>query len=104
ADVVGPRHQHDHLGIDAIELTLGQTPENVLSRVATPAEITGIPAEKVLFPVGEQSLVAGIGSAPTARDGIAFEINTNVTGVRLLQEVLVTEQRVGIGARTGLIA
>src|SRR3546814_14525773 len=54
ADVVGAGEEHDHLGVHAVEFTVLQTPENVLRAVGAPAEIAGVPAVEVRFPIREQ--------------------------------------------------
>ena len=59
AEVVRAGEDHDDLGVDAVEFAVGETPEDVLNAVGTPAEVGGVPAEEILFPIGEELRVVG---------------------------------------------
>ena len=51
AEVVRARLQDDDLWIDAVQLAVFEAPEDVLNPIGAPAEIAGVPAEKVGAPV-----------------------------------------------------
>ena len=84
SDIVGAGEQDNNSGLYVIQLPLVKTPEYVLRFVSAPAEIGGIPAEEVLLPVPEKVFVLFVARAPTSRDRVAFEININLTPLRLL--------------------
>src|SRR5208282_3698979 len=69
--VVGANHQHDDLGMDAVQLTVFDAPEDVLRAVATDAEVGGV-ARRVVFVPNRPAF-----AAPVVSDGIALEQNVN---------------------------
>ena len=75
ADVVRTGEHDDDLRIDIIQLSLVETPENVLRGVATPAEVGSVPAKEILPPVHQKLAVLFVAGSPTPRDRVAFEID-----------------------------
>ena len=101
ADVVGPGKQDDDLGIDPVEFSIVQSPEDVLSAIGAPTEVCRVPAEKVLFPVGQEFRI--IRGPPAADDGIAFEVDVDAPALRLFQKLLMSDARILIRSRNRLI-
>ena len=89
ADVVGAGQHHDDLRLHAVQLAVGEPPEDVLRRVAAPAEVGRVPAVEVLLPVGEE--VGVVGGAPAAGDRVAGEVDVDPPLLRLFEELLVGE-------------
>ena len=56
AGVVRGNHQHHHLGLDAVELTVVHAPEDVLGAVAADAKIGGMARRVILVPRVEPRL------------------------------------------------
>jgi hypothetical protein len=99
ADVVRPGQQHDHLGMDAVQLALLEAPQDVLCLVGAPPEIGRVPAEEVLRPVCEQRRI--VCRAPPTCNRVALEVHVDAAGLRLGQQLLVGGHRVLIAARRG---
>jgi hypothetical protein len=99
AHVVGPGQNHNHLGVDAVELAILEAPEDVLCLVGAPSEVGRIPAEEILTPVREKlGIVRG---APSASDRVPHEVDVDATMTRLFQQLLVGGDRILIQARCG---
>ena len=101
AHIIRAGEQHDHFRIHSIEFAILQTPENVFGLVGSPAEVGDVPTKEVLFPVGEQFRI--ICGSPAACDGVTFKINVDAAFSRLVQQLLVGDERVGVGSRGGLV-
>ena len=71
--------------MNIVQLAVGEAPENVLDRVASPTEVGGIPTEEVPGPVGEELPVLRIARAPAARDGVALEVHVDTASPRFLE-------------------
>src|SRR5207247_590916 len=65
ADVVGSREEDYYFWVDAIQLAIVQPPENVLSCIAAPAKIGGIPTKEVLSPVRQKRCVLVVACTPS---------------------------------------
>ena len=90
ADVVGSGQDHDDLGVDAVELTVLEAPEDVLGLVGAPSEVAGIPAPEVLPPVRQEFGI--VGRAPSADDRIADEVDVDAAFGRFLEQLRVRDQ------------
>src|SRR5204863_8519733 len=101
ADIVGSCEKDDDFRIDSIEFAIFEPPKNVFGFVGAPAKIGRVPAKETLLPVGKQRRI--IGRSPAAGDGIAFKINVDAAFLCFVQQLLVGDERIGIGARSGLI-
>ena len=82
AGVVGADHQHDDLGLDALELAVLNPPEDVLGPVAADAEV-GRLARAV------EPLPRFLGAVPALGDRVAQEEQVDVPLLGLLQKRLV---------------
>ncbi len=71
--------------MDVVQLAVLQSPEDVLHGVTTPGEIAGIPAEEVLFPVGQQLGI--VQRPPATHDRIAFEIDVDAALLGLFEQL-----------------
>jgi hypothetical protein len=100
-DIISAGEQNDHFGVEAVEFTVLQAPEDVLDPICTPAEIGSVPAEEVGLPVLEQLRI--IRGTPSARDRVAFEVDIDAALFGLFEELLVRQLGVLIHARRGLI-
>jgi hypothetical protein len=65
-DVVCASEQNDDFGVDCIQLAVLQTPEDILRLIGAPSEISRVPAEEILFPIGQQ--VGVVDGAPPSCD------------------------------------
>ena len=91
--------QDDDLRGDAVELAVPQAPEDVVRRVAPPAEVRRIPAVEVPRPVGQESGV--VGRPPSSRDRVALEIDVDLPPLRLRDQLPVGRPGVRIAALDG---
>src|SRR5262245_20461194 len=66
--IIRAGEDYDDFGINVVEFSVLQSPENVLSCIASPTKIRGVPAEEVRLPVLHEGCVLGIGASPTARN------------------------------------
>ena len=101
AEVVGAPHEDDDFGVYAIEFAVIETPEDVLQRIASPAEVGGVPAVKGVFPVDEEFRV--VRRSPAPGDGVTHKVKINAALGALGEELLVGGEGIGIGARAGLV-
>ena len=76
--VVGPDHEHDHLGLDSIELAVLNPPENMLGSVAADAEVGRFPGP--IEPLPDVVVV------PPLSDRIAQKEQVDISLLRLVQE------------------
>ncbi len=97
AQIVGSGQQHDDLRADAVHFPVADAPENALRRVAAPAEVGGVPAEKGLPPVLEQARI--VERAPAPRDRIAEQVHVDAALPGLFEQLRVRLQRVGVQPR-----
>ena len=59
ADVICAGEQNDDLGIHSVEFAVLQSPENILCLIGAPSEISRVPTEEILFPIGQQLRIVG---------------------------------------------
>ena len=97
ADVVGSGEQDDDFRIHSIQLSIVQSPKNILNFIGAPAEISRIPAVEVLIPVGQQSGI--IGCAPAPGYGVTLEVDIDGALPGFLQKLVMRRGRVRIGHR-----
>ena len=90
--------------MNSVELTLDDTPENVLGRISAPAEVRRVPSEEVAGPVVEKVPILRVARAPAPRDRIAGEIHVDAAAPRLLHELRVGSSRVLVAAGDRLSA
>ena len=99
ADVVCAGEQNHDFGIDSVQLAVLQAPEDILGSITAPAKVSRVPAEEILFPVGEQ--IGIIDGAPPSCDRVAFEVNVDPGLLRLREQLGMGDQRVGSLRKTG---
>src|SRR5207245_7943748 len=76
-------------------------PENVLRSITAPSKVSRVPAEEILFPIGEQIRV--VEGAPASCDRVAFEVNVDPWLLRLREQLGMSNQRVCVRAKNRLI-
>jgi len=72
-DVICAGEQNDDFGIHSVEFAVLQPPENILCLIGAPSEISRVPTEEILFPIGQQLRI--VGGAPAPRNRVALEID-----------------------------
>ena len=102
AHVVNAGEEDDDLWVYTIEFAMLQAPEDVLDSIGAPTEIGGVPPEEIGSPVFPQGSVLGVGGSPTARDGVAEEIDIDSALVRFLEELLVSDKGIAVCTGSGL--
>ncbi len=93
--VVGADHQHDRLGLDAVEVAVLHAPEDMLRAVAADAEVGGLQRRVAFGPDGFAR------AAPALGDGIAKENDIDVTLLGARVETLVLDHPVVARHRRG---
>ena len=95
--VVGADHEHDHLGVNSIELTISDAPDDVLSLITADAEVGSL--------IGTVVVVPNVWSPdPFLGDGIAEKEKVDGAGFTAIQKGLVhVEPALVPGSSYGLI-
>ena len=78
ADVVGADHQDDDLGVDVVEFAMGEAVEDVLGAVAADAVVGGFEVGEFLGP-DILAAMLGVGALPVVGDGVAFEVDVDIS-------------------------
>src|SRR5205085_5172850 len=100
-DVFCASKQNDDFGIDSIQLAVLQTPQDVLRPIGTPSEISRVPAEEILLPIGEQ--VGVVDGAPSSCDRVTFKVDVDPAMLRLPEQLRMSDQRVRVGSEDRLV-
>src|SRR5262245_34494154 len=82
-----------------VQLAAFEAPEDVLDGIAAPAEIRGVPAEKVALPVRQELRI--VQCAPAAGDGIALEVDVDAALPRFLEQLLMGDLGIPVHPRQG---
>src|SRR5215471_8889234 len=85
----------------AVEFPVFNSPKDILDAVTAPAEVGSVPSKEIRFPIFQQRPVLWVGRTPTARDGIAEEVNIDASLFRFLNQLLVCQSGVGVGTWHG---
>src|SRR5262249_50883325 len=70
AEIIGADHEHDDLGLDALQLAVLEPPQDVLSAIAADAEVGRLERDGLLL----EDLAAGALAVPLATPGIGDRI------------------------------
>src|SRR5947209_6070210 len=73
AEVVGADHQDGDLGLDPVELAVGDPPEDVLGAVAPDAEVGRVARGVVALPDLDRAVALLVLARPALRDRVAEE-------------------------------
>ena len=96
--IVRPRQQHDDLRLNAVQLAVGQPPQDVLHGIAAPPEVGRVPAEEVAPPVVEELAILRLARAPAPRDRVALEVDVDPATPGFLDELFVRDLRVAVAS------